>query len=91
MSDNTVARRISDMSDDIHEHTANIIKNRPFALQVDETTDVSGKCYLLAFVRFVHAQTILNQFLFLKQMKTHTKGKDVFNTVDAFFKSAEIP
>ena len=64
LSDNTVARRISELSRDIEELTLEKIGSSRFALQADESSDYSGKCHLLTFVRFVDGHNIIDQFLF---------------------------
>ena len=55
-----------------------------FALQVDESTDISGKPQLLAFIRFVDGNQIINQFLCCKKMSLTTKGQDVFDILSAY-------
>ncbi len=51
LSNSTISRRITVMSKDIEEHVQEKVQNaRHFALQVDESTDISGKAQLLAFV-----------------------------------------
>ena len=50
LSDNTISRRISDMSNDIEANLIDKLKGCEFALQVDESTDISGKARLLAFI-----------------------------------------
>ena len=85
LSNNTVTRRVGEMSSDIRDHTLDKIKSNPFAIQLDESTDYMRKCYLIAFVRFVLNNDICNQFLFLEEMKTTTTGKDVFKATDTFF------
>lgn len=85
LSNSTVARRECEMSTDINESTVEKVKGNPFAIQLDESTDYTGKCYLIAFVRFVDNSDVCNQFLFLKEMTTTTTGKDVFETTDLFF------
>ena len=63
MSDNTICRRISDMSQDIESQViASIKEAKCFAIQLDESTDITGKAQLLAFIRFVCKEDIIEQF-----------------------------
>jgi len=91
LSNDTVARRIRDMSNDISVSTATKMKISLFSLQVDEFTDCAGKSSLIGFTRFVDGQNIVNQFLFLLELKTTTTGEDIFEAVNGFFMSNEIP
>ena len=50
LSDNTISRRISDMSEDIEANVIEKLKGSQFSLQVDESTDISGKAQLLSFM-----------------------------------------
>lgn len=44
LSDSTIRLRIINISEDIEERVIEVIKSRElFALQVDESTDISGK------------------------------------------------
>ena len=68
-SDNTIARCIDDMSADI----ANIVLEKirvsgKFALQLDESTDISGYAQLLANVRSMEGDAIRENFLFCKAL-----------------------
>ncbi len=56
LKNDTVKRRINVMSDDIKENMIEEIKSSPtdtFAIQLDESTDVSSCAQLLVFVRYV--------------------------------------
>jgi hypothetical protein len=46
LSDNTISRRIHDMSECI-ENNVSETKNTNFCLQVDESTDIKKKCYVM--------------------------------------------
>ena len=55
MSNDTVLRRIKEITQNIKEQVVNEIKKSPyFAIQLDESTDVSQYSQLLVFVRYVH-------------------------------------
>ncbi|XP_049835140.1 protein FAM200A-like [Schistocerca gregaria] len=65
LSDNTIERRINDMTGDIREQLAeNLKKNPHFALQFDESTDVLECAQFIAFVRFEADETIMEDFVF---------------------------
>lgn len=40
---------------------------------------MTGKCHLLTFVQFVDGYNIIDQFLFMKEMKTSARGELIFD------------
>ncbi|GFU10156.1 SCAN domain-containing protein 3 [Trichonephila clavipes] len=72
LSNDTIHRRIKDMSENIEQNTAKTLANSNFALQVDERTDITGNAQLIAFVRFIHENDIINQFLCCRELPDFT-------------------
>jgi hypothetical protein len=58
LSNNTVSRRISDISEDLEEQLIENLRNNSFAIQIDEVTDCSGIAHVIAYVRHVENKTI---------------------------------
>jgi tRNA(Ser,Leu) C12 N-acetylase TAN1 len=53
-SNDTIRRRIDEMAEDIlKEITEKIIQKKQFALQLDETIDISSCAQLMVFVRYI--------------------------------------
>ena len=52
-----------------------------FALQIDESTEISDHAQLIAFIRVMDEAAIINQFLCFKQLPTATEGQDIFDTI----------
>ena len=48
------------------------------SLQVDDSTDISGKTQLLAFIGFIKNEKFVSEYLFFKDLQTTTKGEDIF-------------
>ena len=54
LSNHTIRRRIFDMSTNIQDTVISSVKqSKMFTMQVDESTDISGKAQLIAFIQFV--------------------------------------
>ncbi|GFV08663.1 DUF4371 domain-containing protein [Trichonephila clavipes] len=75
LSDYTIHRRIKGMSENIEQNTAKTLANSNFALQVDETTDITGNAQLIAFLRFIHENDIINQFLCCRELPDFATAK----------------
>ena len=79
LSDNTIARRIDDMSADIERVVLEKISwSEKYALQLDESTDISGHAQLMADLHFVDGETIRENFPFCKAMPAKTTGEEIF-------------
>ena len=78
ISNDSVKRRISSMSADILEQCTARLRNNDFAIQLDESIDVSKMSHLLAFVRYMWENELQEEFLFCNEMRTTTTGMDVF-------------
>ena len=90
LSNDTINRRILDISKNIEGTVQKKISNSNFALTVDESTDISNKSHIIAFVRFIDGDEIINQFLCCKEMVTTTRGQDIFNTVSDYLKEMNL-
>ena len=88
LSNNTIQRGITEMSTDINEQVITEVQGSKygFAIQLDETTDVSNCPQLLVFVRYATKDSIRTELLLSSEMRTTAKGEDVFQLVDNFFK-----
>ena len=85
LSNNTIQRRFVDLSANIEEAVQTKFQSTvEFALQVDESTDISGKPQLFAFICFVDGNQIINQFLCCKEISLTTRGQDVFDILSAY-------
>lgn len=89
---NTVSRRIKDMSDNIEETVIQKLKNSQFcSIQVDESTDVAGLSILLVTARYLNDNNDFEENLLLCHALTErTTGEDVFNVIFNYLCEKEI-
>lgn len=92
VSNNTVQRRIEEMSVDIADQVIEGVRASKygFAIQVDESTDVTNCSQLLVYVRFTQNNAAKTELLLSQDLSSTTKGKDIFNVLDNFFKQNEL-
>src|SRR5690606_7855940 len=70
LSNNTAARRISDISDAIEVKVVEQLKSSPmWVMQLDESTDVAGLAILLLFVRYLHEKRVHEELLICKPLQ----------------------
>ncbi|XP_068115889.1 zinc finger BED domain-containing protein 5-like [Hyperolius riggenbachi] len=84
LSDSTISRRIDDMSRDAEEVLSSQLKTSSFAMQVDESTDITSKCHIMSFVRFVNDGEIQENFFCCKELPETSKGQDIFNILTSY-------
>lgn len=79
-SDNTIKRRIDDMAGDIREQIVEKLKKSPyFALQFDESTDVTDCAQFVVFVHFEADESIIEDILFCKALSANTTGQCIYD------------
>ncbi|KAK7901480.1 hypothetical protein WMY93_018249 [Mugilogobius chulae] len=79
------------MAQDVLKQLVTRIKaSRFYALQIDESTDITAMANLLAFVRYDYNGEIHEDVLFCKPLQTNTTGEAVFETINEFIASHEM-
>lgn len=91
LSNNSVQRRIDEMADNVEDTLCSTLRTTEFALQLDESTLPGNESLLLAYVRFIKDESLTQEMLFARQLKTDTKGETIFRVVEEFFNEKEIP
>ena len=89
LSDTSVARRSSVISADIKEQLIQkILKVSSFAMQLDESTDITSEAQLMVFCRFPGIQTnrIVELYLFCQPVGVRATAKTIFHKLNEFFK-----
>ncbi|XP_059372832.1 zinc finger BED domain-containing protein 5-like [Carassius carassius] len=90
LSNNTISRRIYDMSKDIEEQLNDKIRDRRFALQMDEATDSNKDCLLITYVRFIDADGLREDLLFCKQVTSRATADELFKIIDTYLREADL-
>ena len=86
------ARPIDELAADVRALlVAKLPRADYFALQLDESTDVSNDAQLLAFLWFVDQNEMQEEFLFCKQLPGGKKSSEIFKVIDNFFREHDIP
>ncbi|CAH1989882.1 unnamed protein product [Acanthoscelides obtectus] len=91
LSNNTVERRIDEMSSDIESFLCNYLQTTYFSIQLDESSLPDNAALLLAYVRFIMNQVIYEELLFARTLITDTKGESIFHVLKDYFIEKAIP
>ena len=82
LSNDTVSRRIDDIALQVKNNLIEMIrKSRFYALQLDESNDMSKFAELMAYVRFEDDGKIKEEYLFCEAIKTNTTADAIFEKV----------
>ena len=88
LSNKTIQRRIKNLSLDIKSQVVQEIKTASFglfAIQLDESTDISSCAQLMVYARYVCNNAFKEEFLFCSAFETTTKATDILNKVTTIF------
>ena len=74
------------MSADVQDTVIFLVQqSKMFTIQVDKSTDISGKAKLIAFIRYANNGKISEQFFCCKKLKKkRTTGQDIFDTLSKY-------
>ncbi|CAH2011758.1 unnamed protein product [Acanthoscelides obtectus] len=84
ISNNTVERRIDEMSSDIESFLCNYLETTHFSIQLDESTLPDNAALLLEYVRSIMNKEIYEDLLFARTLITDTK--EFLDTKDKILK-----
>ena len=93
LSNNSISRRIVDMTTDVKEQLINMIKTgQKFALQLDESTDIADCAVLMVCVRFVNttASVLQEEFLVSEEIPARITGDEIFRCLNNFITGCDL-
>ncbi|XP_067943128.1 protein FAM200C-like [Watersipora subatra] len=95
LSNNTIQRRITEMSENINKQLVEEIRNALFGLfsiQLDESTDVESCAQLLVFARYMYVnnENIKEAFLFCSALKTTIHASKILDKVSQFSETEKL-
>ncbi len=81
---------MDDLSNNISGILSEILENNNFAHQADESTDITGKAQLLAFVRSENKGEMMKHYFCCKELPETMKGHDVLNILSSYLESCGL-
>lgn len=91
LSNDTIQRRIADISMDLKLQVVERINScGKYAIQLDESTDISNDAQLLTYVRYVFNGQFQENMLFCKTLPTNTTSAEIYSVINEFFGANNI-
>ena len=91
LSNNTISRRISKISEDIHDQLIMKIHGNEFSLQLDEATTSHKDAYLIGYVHFIdNDDHIVEDLLFCKPILTNCRAHELFTILNSFIQKNNL-
>uniref|UniRef100_A0A5S6Q2X3 DUF4371 domain-containing protein n=1 Tax=Trichuris muris TaxID=70415 RepID=A0A5S6Q2X3_TRIMR len=91
LNNNTVQRRIDEMANNVEDALCSSLRTTQFSLQIDESCLSGNEVLLLAYVRFIKDEKLVQELLFAKELvTTDTKGASIFALLKAYFAEKKI-
>ncbi|XP_076069774.1 zinc finger BED domain-containing protein 5-like [Oratosquilla oratoria] len=91
LSNDTVRRRIHDIADDIRCQLIERVKNVRYALQIDESTDISNSAQLLVFIRYSFDGRLHEDMLFCSTLEGTCTEDAIFTELDSKLREMGLP
>ena len=91
LSNDTVSRRINEMSDDIETQVCLKLQETEFSIQVDESTVRDNQPLLLAYVGITKDKKICEEMLFCYSLETFCQGENIFLNLKGYLNLKGIP
>ncbi|XP_065671987.1 protein FAM200B-like [Hydra vulgaris] len=91
LCNNTVSRRIDELSEDVGLQLIEKLKTRLFSVQMDESTLRDSEAVLLTYVRYIDNNDFAEEMLFCKSLKSSITAKDIYSTLKSYLDTNKIP
>ncbi|KAK8812268.1 hypothetical protein WA158_007502 [Blastocystis sp. Blastoise] len=90
LSSSSIKRKSDEIALTIQQEVINRIRQSgSFSIQLDESTDIEMKSYLLVYARYEYNKKFTESFLSIFQISSKT-GDNIFNMVDNFFNNNNL-
>ncbi|XP_067124482.1 protein FAM200A-like [Centruroides vittatus] len=91
LSNNTVSRRIDEMSEDIEKQLVEKLKSRQVSARMDESTLRDSEAVLITCVRYIEKGEFAEEMLFWKSLESTTTSKDIYSKLKNHLDVNNIP
>ncbi|XP_035218239.1 zinc finger BED domain-containing protein 5-like [Stegodyphus dumicola] len=90
LSNDTVARRITDIAEDVQCQLFSKLRDKLFSIHFDEATDSNKDAHFIAYVRFCDDMSIVEELLFCKPIELKATAHALFAILNNFMNEANI-
>ncbi len=90
LSNNTVCKRIDEMSGDVEAQLVEKLKSRKFSIQMDESTVRDSEALLMAYVRYIDNEEFVEDMLFCESLESTTTAIDIYSKLKKYLDENQI-
>ncbi|XP_072398236.1 zinc finger BED domain-containing protein 5-like [Diabrotica undecimpunctata] len=90
LTNDTVARRICDIAEDVQDQLLGKLRDKLFSIQLNEATDSNKDAHFIAYVRFCDGISLVEELLFCKPIELKATSLALFAILNDYINEAKI-